>query len=120
MSQKTVNLHISSLDAMGQRFVGAWKDAEAGRAIKAKHTTFLGLESFTAALSPKRLEILRRLRAAGPSSVRALAALLNRDYKSVHRDVDTLIAASLITREASDRVSVTWDKVVAELDLAAA
>ena len=120
MSQKTVNLHISSLDAMGQRFVGAWMDAEAGRAVTAQHTTFLGLESFTAALSPKRLEILRRLRAAGPSSVRALAALLNRDYKSVHRDVDTLIAASLITREASDRVSVTWDKVVAELDLAAA
>ena len=49
-----------------------------------------------------------------------MAALLNRDYKSVHRDVDTLIAASLITREARDRVSVTWDKVVAELDLEAA
>jgi predicted transcriptional regulator len=120
MSKKTVNLHISSLEDMGRRFVGAWKDAEAGRGRASRHTTFLGLESFTAALSPKRLALLRRLRAEGPSSVRALSVLLERDYKSVHRDVDTLIAAGLIAREARDRVSVTWDRVVAEMDLAAA
>ncbi len=120
MSKKTVNLHISSLEDMGRRFVTAWKDAEAGRAVESEHNiTFLGLESFTAALSPKRLEILRRLRAAGPSSVRALAALLERDYKSVHSDVGMLIGAGLVTREARDRVSVTWDRVVAEMDLAA-
>ena len=52
--------------------------------------------------------------------MRALAALLERDYKSVHSDVGMLIGAGLVTREARDRVSVTWDRVVAEMDLAAA
>ena len=95
-------------------------DAEAGKAVARANTTFLGLESFTAAMSPKRLEVLRRLRSAGPSPIRALAALLERDYKSVYGDVDMLVAAGLITRKARDCVSVTWDRVVAEMDLAAA
>ena len=52
--------------------------------------------------------------------MRALAARLARDYKSVHQDVALLADAGLIIRQARDRVAVTWDRVRAEMDLRAA
>jgi predicted transcriptional regulator len=105
---------------MGRRFVSAWKGAGAGEAVDRDHITFINLASLLSRLSPKRLEVLKALKASGPSSVRALAALMRRDYKSVHQDVAQLIEAELITRQSAERVAVTWSKVHAELDLTAA
>jgi predicted transcriptional regulator len=116
----TITLHVGSLDNMGRRFVSAWKKAEAGETIDRENITFIDLPSLLSKLSPKRLEVLKALKASGPSSVRALAALMQRDYKSVHQDVAQLIDAELITRQSADRVAVTWSKVHAELDLTAA
>jgi predicted transcriptional regulator len=119
MSDKTVAVHIGSLADMGHRFVEAWKHAEAGRAAPRDHVTFLRLESFMAAMSPKRLELMRHLRRAGPLSVRRLSQELGRDYKSVHGEVARLIDAGLIERTDSGEVAVGWDRLVTELDLAA-
>ena len=66
MSDKTVSVHIGSLEDMGRRFAEAWKHAEAGRDVARDHVTFLRLESFMAAMSPKRLELMRHLRQSGP------------------------------------------------------
>ena len=114
-----VQLHIGSLSDMGNRFADAWKKAEAGQALVQDHITFLSLEAFMAALTPKRLELLRYLRRSGPMSVRRLSADVGRDYKSVHREVAHLIEAGLINRQARDCVAVVWQKVTTELDLAA-
>ena len=120
MKSKRIDLHIGDVEDMGDRFIAAWKAAEAGHAVTRDHVTFLSLESFVSILSPKRLALLKALRASGASSVRALAAHLARDYKSVHQDVALLADAGLITRQARDRVAVTWDRVRAEMDLRAA
>ena len=116
---KDVQLHIGTLEQMGQRFAEAWKAAEAGDSPGAEHVTFLSIEAFVAAMSPKRIELLRRLRAIGPISVRALAGSLGRDYKAVHREVAMLVTAGLVERRARDEVAVAWDRAVTSLDLAA-
>ena len=119
MTQRDMHLHIGSLENMGRRFVDAWKAAEAGHVPARDHVTFLGLDAFMAAMSPRRLDLLRHLRRGGPMSVRRLAGEVGRDYKSVHRDIAMLIAAGLVDRLAKDEVAVTWDRAVTELDLAA-
>lgn len=119
MSEKTIAVHISSLNEMGQRFADAWKAAEAGQDIPREHVTFLRLETFMAAMSPKRLELMRHLRRSGPRSVRRLSQELGRDYKSVHGEVARLADAGLIERLDNGEVAVGWDRIVTELDLAA-
>ena len=92
---------------------------ERGRKPARDHVTFLSLEAFMAAMSPRRLELMRHLRRAGPMSVLRLAGELRRDYKSVHREVAMPTATGLIERRAADEVAVSWGCAVTELDLAA-
>jgi predicted transcriptional regulator len=119
MSDSQVNIHIGSVEEMGARFVEAWHAAERGEAVARDHVTFLSLESFVSAMSPKRLALIQYLRRAGAMSVRKLAGSIGRDYKSVHSDVALLVAAGLIAREAKDQVAVHWDHVQADMRLAA-
>jgi predicted transcriptional regulator len=83
------------------------------------HLSFPDMETLLTVLTPKRFTLLRTLRQTGPSSVRALAAAVGRDYKAVHGDVAALIASGLIERQAVDRVAVLWDSVQADFRLAA-
>jgi predicted transcriptional regulator len=83
------------------------------------HLSFPDMETLLKVLSPKRFALLRTLRQIGPSSIRALAAAVARDYKAVHGDVSTLIENGLIERQAVDRVAVLWDSLGAEFRLAA-
>jgi predicted transcriptional regulator len=104
---------------MGRRFIDAWKGAEAGERGPRDHVTFLRLESFMAAMSPKRLELMRHLRRTGPLSVRRLSQDLGRDYKSVHGEVARLVDSGLVERTPSGEVTVGWDRIVTALELAA-
>lgn len=119
MTERKIAVHIGSLDDMGRRFVDAWKGAETGGELAKEHVTFLGLDSFMAAMSPKRLDLMRHLHRAGPRSVRRLSQDLGRDYKSVHGEIARLIDVGLVERTASGEVAVEWDRIVTELDLAA-
>ena len=106
MTDRKIAVHVGSLEAMGQRFIGAWNAAEAGAHGQRDNVTFLGLSAFMAAMSPRRLDLMRHLRRAGPMSVRRLSQELRRDYKSVHGEVARLADAGLIERSASDEVAV--------------
>jgi predicted transcriptional regulator len=119
VTEERINLHVDTLNNMGSRFIAAWRAAETGSDIARDHITFLSFETFMAALSPKRLALMRHLRHQGPMSVRRLSQQLERDYKSVHREVAMLLTAGLIERRAKDEVAVTWDRAVTVLDLAA-
>lgn len=120
MTERKIAVHIGSLDDMGRRFIDAWKAADSGKDDGAEeHVTFLGLDSFMAAMSPKRLELMRHLHRVGSRSVRLLSQELGRDYKTVHSEVARLADAGLIQRTASGEVAVEWDRIVTELDLAA-
>jgi predicted transcriptional regulator len=44
---------------------------------------------------------------------------MKRDYKDVHRDLQVLERASLVTRSADCKLTVPWNKIIAEIALAA-
>jgi predicted transcriptional regulator len=111
-----LNLHVGTMEDMGERFISAWTRAEAGEDFQERHLTFPSWEELTAALTPKRLELLRHLHREGADSINALAKTLNRDYKNVHEDVTVLEGAGLIVRDGN-RLSAPWDTVTAEMAL---
>jgi predicted transcriptional regulator len=112
-----VQVHVGGLRDMGQRFVDAWHRAERGAAVRETHVTFLDLAAMQAALSPRRLELLRHVRQHGATSTRSLAEALGRDYKNVHVDVAALEGAGLLLREGRKLVA-PWDEVQASVMLA--
>ncbi len=67
-------------------------------------------------LLPKRMDLLRALKNAGPLSIRALAKLLGRNYSNVHADVRRLIEHRLMEKDAGDHVLVPWDDVVVRME----
>ena len=61
------------------------------------------LEAVRAALTEKRLALVRLVRERKPASVAELARLARRDFKSVYRDVEALRDLGLITIGATRR-----------------
>jgi predicted transcriptional regulator len=79
---------------------------------------FQSLETLLSVLTTRRLELLKVLHESGPSSVRALAKKLNRDYKNVHQDVALLEKVGLIQRK-DGKANAPWERIIAEIRLAA-
>ncbi|MBI2236167.1 MAG: hypothetical protein HYU60_04310 [Magnetospirillum sp.] len=94
----TVKVHVGTLEDMGQRLIDAWHRAERGEAVNETHITFHDLPALLAALTPKRLDLLRYVRHHQVRNVKALAADLHRDYKNVHKDVEELAKLGLLSR----------------------
>ena len=101
----TVNVHVGSLEEMGERFIDAWHRAERGEAVSEAHVTFHDLAALLAALTPKRLDLLRYVRHNRVRNIKALAAAVGRDYKNVHRDVKELTKLGLLARTPDEVVA---------------
>jgi predicted transcriptional regulator len=69
-----------------------------------------------AELPPKRLQLLRELKAAGPMSVYALAKQLGRNYSNVHGDIQRLLALNLVEKNSGGQVLVPFDDIVVQVD----
>ena len=120
MREQRMTFEVESVEQFKTRALDVARALDRGEEVGAQaHLSFPDMEALLTVLTPKRFALLRALRRLGPSSVRALAGVLVRDYKSVHSDVAALITHGLIDREAKDRVSVRWDHVHADLRLAA-
>lgn len=111
-----VRAHIGGARDMGRRFVDAWHRVERGETVNETNVTFRDLETLLAALTPKRLHLLRYVRHNEVRNVSALAASLGRNYKNVHNDVEALTTLGLLTRTA-DRVVAPYAEVDAHLTL---
>ncbi|MBB4268318.1 hypothetical protein [Roseospira visakhapatnamensis] len=101
----TVNVHVGGLEDMGRRFIDAWHLAERGEEVDETHVTVHDLPALLAALTPKRLDLLRYVRHHEVRTVKALATDLRRDYKNVHKDVEELTRLGLLTRTAGQVVA---------------
>lgn len=97
----TIRMHIGTAEDMGRRFVDAWQRAERGEEVRETNLTFRDLETLLAALTPKRLALLRHVRHHTVPSIKALAADLHRNYKNVHQDVEALTKLGLLSRSAN-------------------
>lgn len=111
-----VQVHVDSLQDMGNRFASAWKRAEQGEAVKETHITFLDIDAMVSTLSPRRLELLRYVRQHEVSNTRELSAAIGRDYKNVHQDVAALEAVGLLVRDGR-KLSAPWDELQASVAL---
>ena len=117
---KTLYVRVSSLDDALDRFEAAWHLAS-GRAAPASLAvlSFSGLPLLLKNLTPARWELIKQLKATGPSTIFALAKQLQRNYKNVHTDVARLLELDLLERAPDGRVGVPWQAVRAELRLSA-
>jgi predicted transcriptional regulator len=113
---RRVSVHVGTMEEMGRRFVSAWRRLENGEKVRERHLTFEDLPGLLSALSPKRLELLREVRREAAPSVRVLAERLDRDYKRVHGDVDTLSSFGLLIRDETG-ISAPYDVIQADFDL---
>ena len=113
---KSVKIHIGTPEDMGQRFIDAWQRAERGEYVDETHITFCDLESLLAALTPKRLHLLRYVRHNHVRNIKALADDLKRDYKNVYKDVEELTKIGLLTK-TKELVTAPFAQVVASLQL---
>jgi hypothetical protein len=80
---------------------------------------FSGFLSLLKVLTPRRLDLLKKLYHQGPLSIRALSKYLERDYKNVHQDIQALEQAGLVSRNSAQTLSVPWGRILAEISLAA-
>jgi predicted transcriptional regulator len=102
MSRK-VTVHVGGgYDQVAKRVAKVWRRAEQGERVQAEdHVTFANWRALAGVMTDKRFELLRHLHRHPEPSVAALARSLGRDYKRVHEDVDVLVAAGLIERDAA-------------------
>jgi len=120
MTLQRIDIGVEEANSGYDRFVEAWKNAESNTDSGVEvHLNFEDLETLVSVLTPKRLELLRTLRKAGPLSVRALSKLLERDYKNVHVDTSELEAIDLIQRTEDDLIVAPWDVIDAHFRLVA-
>jgi len=122
MTKKTrkIKVGIATEEQVNREFIKAWHKAEKGEIeVPEERLYFLDPKTFFQVLSKRRIALLKVLHAHGISSIRELSRLLHRDYKNVYQDVKLLKKMGLIHQDENKRVFVPWDKINAEISLAA-
>jgi predicted transcriptional regulator len=75
------------------------------------HLNFATPTQLFSVLSPKRMELLYRLKQEGTQSVYRLAKESGRNYSNVHADIVKLSELELVSKDEKGRVFVPWDDV---------
>lgn len=115
-------IHVgSTLRDAAAEVAAAWKAAVTGQPVPpSDRILFRDWDTLYAVLTPKRVELLRHLRATPAESLRALARCMKRDVKRVHQDVTALLELGLIKRDAdTGHLSSTVDEITSSIRIAA-
>jgi predicted transcriptional regulator len=98
MALKTIRVRIRSAEQALDDAIDTMRAIQARKRVaKRRGEYFESLEAVRAALTDKRLALIRLVRERKPGSVAELARLARRDFKSVYRDVEALRDLGLIT-----------------------
>jgi predicted transcriptional regulator len=111
----TVTISISSTNETKARIRRAFDGKKQGAYI-----SFPSLELLWKVITPRRWEMLRAMAGSGPLAIRALARQMGRDVKTVHGDVQALIAAGVLDRTDDGQVLFPYDAVHVDFVLRAA
>ncbi len=117
--KRVMHITVESTQEMGERFIDSWKRVEGGDSAPYYGISFEDMPTMLSTLTPKRWELIQRLRRSEPLTVYALAKALGRDYKNVHTDVAALEELDIIERTEGGKVCVPWDEIEAHIQLAA-
>ena len=91
-----------------------------GKADTDARIGFASPELLWQVLNPKRWELLKAMRGAGPLSIRDVARRVERDVKAVHGGVSDLLDAGVLNHGANSGVEFPFDGVRVEFMLQAA
>jgi predicted transcriptional regulator len=98
MALKTIRVRIKSVDDALDDAIGVMRAIESKKKVKKQRTEYFeSLEAVRAALTEKRLAVLRLIREREPESMAELARMTKRDFKAVYRDVEALRELGLVT-----------------------
>jgi predicted transcriptional regulator len=111
----TVTISISSTNETKARIRRAFDGKK-----QAAYISFPSLELLWKVITPRRWEMLRAMAGSGPLAIRALARQVGRDVKTVHGDVQALIAAGVLDRTDDGQVLFPYDAVHVDFVLRAA
>jgi predicted transcriptional regulator len=111
----TVTIGIASVDATKARM----RRALGGKA-QGVYISFPSLELLWKVITPRRWEMLRAMAGSGPLAIRALARRVGRDVKTVHGDIQALLAAGVVDRTEDGLVVFPYDAVHVDFVLRAA
>jgi predicted transcriptional regulator len=95
---------------------GIRQAAKSGRVQQATFS-YASPELLFSEISPKRWGVLEAMSGAGEMSLRELARRLERDVKSVHRDVHALLTIGLLEKTESGKIVCPFDKVRVDFTL---
>lgn len=101
MRKKKFRIKLQTLDESFQDFKSDWKSIEKGQKpsrLIASDEPVLMLDHamFAKVFSSERLRVIQTIRTKKPSSVSALAVLLEREQANVHRDVHFLAELGIL------------------------
>lgn len=102
----TVTIGVSSVDETKGRMRRDFRGEKQGAYIG-----FASLELLWKVLTPKRWEIVRAMAGAGPLAIREVARRVDRDVKSVHGDVQSLLKAGVLDRADDGRIVFPYDQI---------
>jgi predicted transcriptional regulator len=88
----TVTIGVASAEDSKKRFVMAMESGQP----QGEFISFHSMEALWGALTPKRWDLIQALLGKGPTGIRELARLVDRDVKAVHTDAQALVACGVI------------------------
>lgn len=116
---KTLHIRIESEDENWDRIHKLVHRIDAGERIRTEEgLTFTDMQTFLTSITPRRWEAAFALNELGPTSIRALAKAVTRDYKSVYQDVQKLIELGLIRKRDDGLIEAPYERIVTDLRLA--
>ncbi|MGF6776033.1 transcriptional regulator [Paraburkholderia sp. GAS334] len=110
----TVTLGVDSHAAFSGRSIAAMKGKAQGAYI-----TFASADILFQTLTQRRWNVLRIMTGAGPLSLRELARRAGCDARTAQRDVEVLLNAGVLERNAEGTVQFPYDAVHVDFMLTA-
>jgi predicted transcriptional regulator len=114
-----IDIRVGAAGEALQGFLDTWKRAESGERLPeaVPELLFQNEAEMRAAMTEKRIELLRRVARQQGLNIRQLAESLGRDYKNVHGDVTALLAWGLLEKDDQGKLVAPYDEVVLHVPL---
>ena len=118
---KTLNIEIRPLDDALDGFGKVLQQLDAGQTAAPHFSVgFETVPQFAKVFTPKRWELISKLKGLGAVSIYELAKQLDRHYRNVYKDVGLLMEWLVIEKDDSGKVMIPWDEIDVRLPLSVA